>query len=360
MVTSASTSFAFDLAAETELWNKTEPLTAKRLETHGSSPEGAAAVFRDLNRDLAAGKRVFKNRWPISLLLEYLRGLDRKMNSFAHPNDRGPALQAAKRLTRFYPSVRVSKEVAEETEFDPEDPEHVAYGYAVAEQQAYAHLIARLYKQGGDWDSHQKWEETAKNIPIPSFSGAPQILVRGSRGSVLAHGSMNGSLVVVGTVAEVKPRQRMVQVYSHDAPPVLMTHGEYKQSKKGGGRHIFYTDVVIKVRKTHQAPPGMASPVNVIVRTFGVSGRSLFAEVMGERVQLEAEFKPGEKVLLYLTEDALLGHVGPAHWKLTQGIFGKFTQDHTGAYVQNGDLNYGGGSIIRLDKDVAPTPAFRP
>ncbi|MBN2487523.1 MAG: hypothetical protein JXA98_00690 [Methanosarcinaceae archaeon] len=115
--------------------------------------------------------------------------------------------------------------------------------------------------------------------------------------------------ILIGTVKEILPSKwNTIDGKRPDKP-----RSEF------GSDDLIYTDVVIEVTRYIKNP---SSSNEVIVR---VMGGMVGKDAMG--VEDQPDFKPDEKVLLYLNEDTYpaLQNLGPDHFVVTGSFQGKFS-----------------------------------
>src|SRR5207302_492132 len=103
------------------------------------------------------------------------------------------------------------------------------------------------------------WVPVINVFPVPKSLGADLNAQNGG-----------SSLVVIGTVAAVRPQIHWIEVYGDDpvpSPPSLMTADEAERAHAGSGRDFYITDVVVTVNHFLRRPSGVpaASTLNVRV-----------------------------------------------------------------------------------------------
>jgi hypothetical protein len=177
-------------------------------------------------------------------------------------------------------------------------------------------------------------------------------LSRKDLGSDVRFQSSFSNMVILGTVERVKPKEHWVQIFHDQPPPTVMTSEAFEAM--GGGIHqdIYFTDVTIKVSEYLRKPTPKYAPPTIELRVYG-HGPDDVVMYNNDRIELEANFKPGEKVLLFIKRNPLhleIKEMGLSDWTLTSKVFSKFSQLEPDLFLQNGDSKFGGSKKYTRDE----------
>jgi hypothetical protein len=127
-------------------------------------------------------------------------------------------------------------------------------------------------------------------------------------------------MIVIGTVKEILPSKW--NTIDGEKPNKENT----KQDQ-----NIIYTDIIVNVGNYLKNP---ISSKEVIVRTYGGKVGNVSMEL-----DVEAQFKPGENVLLYLSKDTSpLTNIGPEHFFVYGSMQGKFKLTDDGKAVRPDEI----------------------